>query len=159
MTILSRTLYLGTFWVTHCTRDHFESHIQFEIWSGRFRSICCDFYTVSSWILRVLDWIYFKLVFSKNTFWKENECTTFANFKMVYLDLSHCISVSQCAWKFRILRETNFRESTSFKSAVFWHFSGCEFCLEGFQSSKSAKTMKNQNSEPLNVLKWHILTP
>ena len=127
MTILSRTLYLGTFWVTHCTRDHFESHILFEIWSGRFRSICCDFYTVSSWILRVLDWIYFKLVFSKNTFWKENECTTFANFKMVYLDLSHCISVSQCTLKFQDFTWNHFSESTSSETAIFCFLGALNF--------------------------------
>ena len=40
----------------------------------------------------------------------------------------------------------------------FLPFWGYEFCSFGeFQPSKSAKFHKNQNSEPLNVLKWQIL--
>ena len=40
----------------------------------------------------------------------------------------------------------------------FCYMRGLEFCYFGeFQPPKSAKMFKCQNSEPLNVLKWHIL--
>jgi len=57
---------------------------------------------------------------------------------------------------FQILREINFGESRSFKTAVFCNLGDSEYCYFGnFQPPKSAiiQTQKNQNSEPLNVLK------
>ena len=67
-------------------------------------------------------------------------------------------------WKFQdfpitqILREINFVDSRSAKNAIFAILGGCEFCSFGkFQPSKSAKMHKNQNSEPLNVLKTEDL--
>ena len=60
-------------------------------------------------------------------------------------------------WKFldfpitQILREINFGESRSSKTALF------AFCLVGkFQPTKSAQFHNEQNSEPLNVEKWQI---
>ena len=44
------------------------------------------------------------------------------------------------------------------KNCHFCHSKGCEFCsFCKLQPSKRAKIHKNQNSEPLNVLKWLIL--
>ena len=66
-------------------------------------------------------------------------------------------------WKFhrfsitQILREINFGDSRSAKSAVFVILES-EFSSFGqFKHSKSAKIHKSQNSDPLNVLKWQIL--
>jgi len=70
-------------------------------------------------------------------------------------------------WKFQdfciteILREINFVDSRSAKTADFPFLKikkGCEFWSFGtFQPSKNAIIHKNQNSEPLNVVKWLIL--
>ena len=58
----------------------------------------------------------------------------------------------------KILREINFGEFTSSKTAVFGNFSGSDICWFGkFQPSKSAKNHKNQNSQPLNVLELQVL--
>ena len=64
----------------------------------------------------------------------------------------HDFAISQ------ILREINFGDYVSAKTAVFNHFGGCEFCSFGeLQPSKSAKIHENQNLEPLNVLKRQFL--
>ena len=60
----------------------------------------------------------------------------------------------------QILYDINFRESVqNLQNCHFCHFWGYDLVnLEQvFQSSKSAKTHKNQNSKPLNVFKWQIL--
>ena len=66
-------------------------------------------------------------------------------------------------WKFhdfsvtQILREIKFGEIRSYENAVS-SILMTEFCyFIRFQPSKSAEIHKNQNSEPLNVLKWQIL--
>ena len=58
----------------------------------------------------------------------------------------------------QILCEINFWDSRSSKTAVFAIFAkDCEFCSFGkFQPLKIARIHENQNSEPLNVLKWLI---
>ena len=46
------------------------------------------------------------------------------------------------------------------KNCHFWYFKSFEFCSFGkLQPSKSAKIHKNQNSGPLNVLKWPFWRP
>ena len=75
-------------------------------------------------------------------------------------------------WKFhdfsitQILREINFWDSWSAKSAILTHLEALnfnfydffQFCiLVGFRPSKSAKIHQYQKSEPLNVLKWQTL--
>jgi len=48
-------------------------------------------------------------------------------------------------------------ENQKFKNCTFCEFLGSEFCyLVKLQPSKSAKIHKNQNWDPLNVLKWQI---
>ena len=52
----------------------------------------------------------------------------------------------------QILRETNFRESKSLKTAVFAIFEALYFGnLGNFSLQKVHKFIKNQNSEPQNV--------
>ena len=65
----------------------------------------------------------------------------------------HAFSVTQ------ILREINFEESRSFKSAVFAILGSIKIVnLLNFNLLKVQKFIqKNQNSESLNVLKWQIL--
>ena len=67
-------------------------------------------------------------------------------------------------WKFhdfsinQILREINFEDSGSAKSAVFAILGAVNFViLVYFSLPKSAKNHKNQNSEPLNVLNRQFL--
>ena len=67
-------------------------------------------------------------------------------------------------WKFldfsviQILREINFGESRSSKTAVFAILGALNFVnLVHFSLQKVQKFMINQNSEPLNVVKWLIL--
>ena len=58
----------------------------------------------------------------------------------------------------QILREINFGESRNSKTAFFAILEALNSCTFGkFQQSKSPKIHKNQNSGPLNWLKWHIL--
>ena len=66
-------------------------------------------------------------------------------------------------WKFQdfsfiqILRETNFEGSRTSKSAFFAILRAVNFVqMVNFSLQKSAKIHKNQNSEPLNVVKWLI---
>ena len=60
--------------------------------------------------------------------------------------------------KIQILREINFGESRSSKIAIFAIFGTAKFVnLINFNLSKSIKNLKNQNSEPLNVLIWQLL--
>ena len=63
----------------------------------------------------------------------------------------HNFSVAQ------ILREIKVGESRSAKIAFFTLLVTLNFVFGIFQLSKSAKRHKNQNSEPLNVVKWQIL--
>ena len=77
--------------------------------------------------------------------------------------VSNLLIVAQCGWEFQdfsviqILREINFGESRSSKTANFCNFRDCGFFYFGkFQSSKLQK-LENQNSEPLNMLKLQIL--
>ena len=72
--------------------------------------------------------------------------------------------VSATVWKFQnfsvtqILREIIFRKSRSAKPAVFAILRAVNFVhLMKFSLQKLQKFMKNQNSEPLNVVKWLIL--
>jgi len=67
-------------------------------------------------------------------------------------------------WRFqifsvsKILREINFGELKSSKTAIFCNFKGSEFSLFGtFHPTKSANIHENQNAEPLSVLKWQIM--
>ena len=67
-------------------------------------------------------------------------------------------------WKFpdfyvlQILREINFRESKSPKTAGFAIFEALKFVdLVNFSHPKSAKIHRNEKSEPLKVLQWQIL--
>ena len=55
----------------------------------------------------------------------------------------------------QILREVNFWNSRSAKTATFAILGAVDFVK--YQLSKSAKIHENQNSEPLNLLKWLIL--
>ena len=64
-------------------------------------------------------------------------------------------------WKFhnfsitQILREINFGGCSSSKTADLSNFRGSKIEYFGkFQPSENAKIHKNQNSEPLIVLKW-----
>ena len=58
----------------------------------------------------------------------------------------------------QILREIKFGESRSFKTAVFALYGTLDFVyLVNFSLQKVQKFLTNQNSEPLNVLKWQIL--
>ena len=57
-----------------------------------------------------------------------------------------------------ILREINFGELRSCKTAILAILGAVNFWYFGkYLPSKSAKIHENQNSEPLNVLKWQIL--
>ena len=67
-------------------------------------------------------------------------------------------------WKFQdfsvtqILREINFGESRSSKTAVYSILGDQNLVhLVNISLPKSVKVHKNQNSEPLNALKWQIL--
>jgi len=67
-------------------------------------------------------------------------------------------------WKFQdfsvihILREINFGEFGSSKKAIFAIFWALNFvALVNFSLQKVAKIHENQNSKPLNVLKYQIL--
>ena len=67
-------------------------------------------------------------------------------------------------WKFQdfsitqILREINFAESRSPKSAIFAILGPLNFVdLVNFSLQKVPDIHKHQDSEPLNVLKWQIL--
>ena len=67
-------------------------------------------------------------------------------------------------WKFQDfcitenLREINLEDSRSAKSSVFAILEAVNFLyLLHFSLQKVQKFIKNQNSEPLNVLKWQIL--
>ena len=73
-------------------------------------------------------------------------------------------TVGCTVWKFKefsviqILREINFWESRTSKTAGFAIFLGSELGEFGnFQPSKSIQIPKNQNSEPLKLQKWQIL--
>ena len=59
----------------------------------------------------------------------------------------------------QILREINFGESGSSKTAFFAILGAMKFVIliNYIQPSKNAKIHINQNSEPLNALKWQIL--
>ena len=58
----------------------------------------------------------------------------------------------------KILREINFEESISSKTAVFATLGALVFDKFGqFSLQKAEKLHKNQNSEPLKVKKWQIL--
>ena len=58
----------------------------------------------------------------------------------------------------QILREINFGESRSARNAVFTILGVLNFAnLENFSLQKVQKFIKNQNSEPLNVVKRQIL--
>ena len=51
--------------------------------------------------------------------------------------------------------QNQFRESRSSKIAIFSNLRGFKFCKFGkFQPTKNAKIHKNQNTKPLNVIKW-----
>jgi len=72
--------------------------------------------------------------------------------------------MNSTVWKFQdfciteILREINFEDSKSAKSAVFAILGAVNFVhLVNFSFQKMQKFIKNQNSEPLNVVKWLIL--
>ena len=75
--------------------------------------------------------------------------------------ITSCWSRVYTVWKFHyfciteILCEINFEDSRNAKSAVFAILGAVNFVH--FLPSKSAKIHKNQNSEPLNVVKWLIL--
>ena len=67
-------------------------------------------------------------------------------------------------WKFKefciteILREINFVDSRSVKTAIFATLGAMNFVhLVNCILQNVQKTHDNQNSEPLNVLKWLIL--
>ena len=67
-------------------------------------------------------------------------------------------------WKFQdfsitqILREINFEDSRMAKTAIFAILRAVNFVqMVNFSLKKSTKIHKNQNSEPLNVVKWLIL--
>ena len=65
----------------------------------------------------------------------------------------------QCE-EYQILREINSRQSGISKTALFAILGTLSFViLDQFHISKRAKIHKNQNSEPLNVSKWQILSP
>ena len=82
----------------------------------------------------VSTYIYHRLLGIKSTVW---EC--------------HDFSITQ------FLREINFEDSRSAKSAIFPILGAVNFVyLVNFSLQKSAKIHKNQNSEPLNVVKWQI---
>ena len=53
----------------------------------------------------------------------------------------------------QILREINFGESRSSETAIFRNFRG-SLNFAYLLAFKSEKNLKNQNSEPVNVLKW-----
>ena len=59
----------------------------------------------------------------------------------------------------QILREINFSESRSSKTAFFAILEALNLSnlCSRFQSSKIAKNHKNKISEPLKVLKWQIM--
>ena len=66
-------------------------------------------------------------------------------------------------WKFQdycitqILREINFGDSSSAKTAVFAILGAVNFVhLVNMSLQKSAKIHQNQISEPLNVVKWLV---
>ena len=91
--------------------------------------------------------------------------------KINELDTVYEKALNQCCqlnpytvWKFQdfciteILREINFEDSRSAKSAVFAILGAVNFVhLVNFSLQKVQKFIKNQNSEPLNVVKWLIL--
>jgi len=68
-------------------------------------------------------------------------------------------------WKFQdfcitdILNKINFEDSKSAKSAVFANSGAVNFVhlVVNFSLQKVQKFIQNQNSEPLNVVKWLIL--
>ena len=71
--------------------------------------------------------------------------------------------IQNTVWKFRdstvtqILREINLGNVEILKMPILL-FLGSEFCWFGqFWSRESAKITTNQNSEPQNVIKWHVL--
>ena len=76
--------------------------------------------------------------------------------------LGDVLGTQHTVWKFQdfsvtqILREINFGESRSLKSA-FLPFIGALNFVDLVIFSLNAKIHKNQNSEPLNVSKWQIL--
>ena len=85
------------------------------------------------------------------------------------ISLNKCLAKNQydkhesncTVWKFQdfsiiqILCEINFVDSRSTKTDIFAILGAVNFV----KPSKSEKIHKNQNSEPLNVLKWQFFGP
>ena len=72
--------------------------------------------------------------------------------------LNHTHGVPQCENFMIFLSFRFYVKSICGNLEVPSHFRGSEFSAFGeFQPSKSAKILKTQNSEPLNVSKWQIL--
>ena len=68
----------------------------------------------------------------------------------------------EISWFFinQILREVNFGDSRSAKSAISIHLEALNlmfYKFGKFKTLKSAKIHKHKNSKPQNVLKWKIL--
>ena len=71
--------------------------------------------------------------------------------------LNHCVENSGYFSFTQTLREINFGAFISSKTNIFAILDALNSKFGEFETSKSAKIHKSQNSEPLNVLKWQVL--